>query len=211
MAIRKLSDDLLIILVKNPVLGKVKTRLALDLGEEMALRIYRKLVDNTMHHIQNLPADKWILFTDYQDEKIVPDRLSATTGLQKGKDLGERMQRAFLDGFRAGYHQICLIGGDCLEITAAIISEAFDRLHDHDFVLGPANDGGYYLIGMKRLLDRLFINKKWGTSSILKDTLSDIEKDNSSHFLLKELVDMDTLEDFEHLNIKPENFIQNEP
>jgi hypothetical protein len=192
-------------------LGRVKTRLAHDLGEEMALKVYRKLVDNTLHHIQNIPADKWILFTDFQDEKIVPDGLSASTGLQKGKDLGERMHQAFLDGFRAGYQRVCLIGGDCFEITAAIINEAFDRLHDYDFVLGPANDGGYYLIGMSHLLDRLFRNKKWGTSSVLKNTLSDIKKETSTYYLLRELVDVDTIDDFDHLNIKPENFIQNEP
>jgi len=142
-------------------MGGVKTRLARDLGKELAFKVYCKLVDNTFHQILNIPADKRILFSDFQDKKIIPDGLMASTGMQKGKDLGERMHHAFMEGFREGYHHICLIGGDCYEITGAIINEAFDRLRDYDFVIGPANDGGYYLIGMNGLADSLFLNKRF--------------------------------------------------
>lgn len=206
----KLPQDLLIIFIKNPVLGKVKTRLAQDLGEEMALRIYRKLVEITLDEIKKVSIDKWILFSDYLEETMVPDGKNISSGLQQGKDLGERMMHAFIDGFEAGYHHICLIGGDCYEISAQIINEAFDRLHLYDFVLGPANDGGYYLVGMNALFKDIFLNKPWGTSAVLKRTMEDIQNHTLSCFLLKELIDVDTKKDLELLNINPEIFFRNE-
>ncbi len=206
----KLTKDLLIIFIKNPIKGKVKTRLAQDLGEEMALKIYRKLVDRTLRETSGILTEKLILFSDFLERSIVPSDGNFSSGMQTGKDLGERMKYAFIEGFKLGYQHICLIGTDCYEISAQLILEAFDQLHLNDIVLGPANDGGYYLVGMNTLLEDIFLNKPWGTSAVLKRTLQDIDGHRLSCFLLRELIDVDTKKDLELLNINPEIFVRNE-
>jgi len=115
--------------------------------------------------------------------------------LQAGEGLGHRMEQAFQWGFKQGYKRIIIIGSDCAELNRNIIMTAFEALGHHDFVLGPAKDGGYYLLGMKSLLSQLFHHKKWSTSSVAADTLADIQKANKSVHLLPTLSDIDTIED----------------
>ncbi len=156
-------------------------------------------------------SDKWILFSDFKEDTMIPDDKRITTGLQEGKDLGDRMSNAFINGFKAGYQHICIIGTDCYEINSDIIRQAFDQLRFYDFVLGPANDGGYYLLGMNTMLEDVFLNKEWSTSNVLKSTLGDIKNHSLSFFFLQELIDVDTKSDLDLLNINPKTFIRNEP
>ena len=166
------DNALLIIFYRNPELGKVKTRLAASLGDAKAYSIYLLLGEHTMSITQNLAISKALYYSDHIDLHDNWANSKYHKQVQSGSDLGEKMANAFRSGFQSGYTSICIIGTDCLELTSTIIKEAFRRLLNHDIVIGPANDGGYYLLGMNNLHTSLFENKKWGTNTVLLDTLN---------------------------------------
>ena len=107
------------------------------------------------------------------------------------------MKNAFKEGFRAGYSCIVIIGSDCLELTGYHIAKAFDNLENSNVVVGPATDGGYYLLGMTELFERLFENKKWSTDSVFHDTIENLTESNSKFSLLEQLNDIDTESDLQ--------------
>jgi rSAM/selenodomain-associated transferase 1 len=203
-----LQEDLLIILVKNPIRGKVKTRLAADLGKDVSLKVYKKLIDITFRAIEPLKIDKWILYSDFiEGFSDSPDQRTSR-GVQQGKDLGERMMQAFTNGFNAGYRHICIIGSDCYDLRPEIIQEGFELLCKYDFILGPSTDGGYYLLGINFLFEDIFIKIPWSTSTVLESTLQNIRKKSYSYFLLEELTDIDTKADLEFLKIDLKKFLK---
>lgn len=187
------ATNALIIFTRNPELGKCKTRLAKTVGNEAALNIYKYLLEHTANISKDLKADKYVFYS----ENIKKDDLWKNDifckKLQFGHDLGARMENAFLELFQLGYEKTIIIGSDLLDLTTEHITEAFQTLSNHDIVIGPAKDGGYYLLGMKNIHSKIFKNKDWGTSSVLKNTLNDIQ--NSTFSLLDELNDIDTFED----------------
>ena len=126
---------------------------------------------------------------DFCEEKIFEKKL------QKGVDLGERMQHAFETAFEQGYQKVLIIGSDLFDLKSIHITTAFDALENHDLTIGPSLDGGYYLLGMKELYPAVFKNKKWGTDSILENTLKDLQQQNVK--LLEALNDIDTFEDLQ--------------
>lgn len=192
-----MSKSLLIIFAKNPGLGKVKTRIAAALGNEKALAIYHILLTHTIEVTRDLNIDKTVVYSDYVDSEDKWENDIYSKDIQRGNNLGERMHNAFLAGFAKGYQHICIIGTDNLEITPGIIDRAFFDLKNHDLVVGPAKDGGYYLLGMKKMYSALFQNKKWSTSSVLKDTLQDTAALKLSVAQLPLLNDVDTKEDWD--------------
>jgi uncharacterized protein len=204
------NDNLLIIFIKNSIKGKVKTRLAADLGEEVALKIYQKLTRNTLSVSAAVNTAILLQFSEFIDHSTGFTGNRTSMSIQKGIDLGEKMLNAFIDGFEAGYRHICLIGTDCYGINPEILTNAFNALKNTDFVLGPANDGGYYLIGMNSPFSLLFRNKAWGTSSVLENTLKDITGNGYSFTLIPELVDVDTAADLEELNIDLKKYLHND-
>ncbi|MFN2262131.1 MAG: DUF2064 domain-containing protein, partial [Psychroflexus sp.] len=107
--------------------------------------------------------------------------------------LGAKMQAAFEWGFAQGYSRICIVGSDLLELETSDLDKAFQELERNDLVFGPANDGGYYLMGMSALHKEAFLEKAWSTDSVLQKTLEDTK--NFSHSLLKTKIDIDTIED----------------
>jgi rSAM/selenodomain-associated transferase 1 len=111
--------------------------------------------------------------------------------LQSGADLGEKMDHAFQKAFSDGYKSICIIGTDCLELTTPILNEAFRKLLTNDIVVGPAKDGGYYLLGMNHPQSSFFQHKKWSTNSVLADTLDDIKLLGLKVWKLPTLTDVD--------------------
>ncbi len=187
----------LIIFVRNPVLGKVKTRLAATLGNENALEIYKQLLQHTHDITQSLPYQKFIFFADYINENDLWENDSYVKQLQHGDDLGSRMANAFSQLFDDGYQQICIIGSDCIELTGYILRAAFEQLQHHDAVIGPSLDGGYYLLGMSQPILGIFENKNWSTNEVLPATLKSIHNKNLSLFLLPQLSDIDTAEDWQ--------------
>jgi len=189
------DKDALIVFVKNPLLGKVKTRLAQKIGLKNALRIYQKLLNHTLKIILPLTQDVIIY---YSDEVIIDDMWAGRQFLkekQSGIDLGNKMSNAFNECFSKGYKKICIIGSDNLEITTEIIEQAFHVLNETDIVIGPATDGGYYLAGMKAQYSKIFKNKSWSTSRVLEETINDLKDQTLSYSLLKTLSDIDTYKD----------------
>ena len=190
---------LLVIFTRNPELGKCKTRLAATVGDEAALAIYVFLLKHTVLVTQNLNVTKQVHYSNkIHHADLWPEAIFGKKQ-QSGIDLGERMHHAFDQGFAAGYEQIIIIGSDLFDLTQAELAGAFDALDHHDYVIGPAEDGGYYLLGMKQLRPTLFQNKNWGTSSVLKDTLSNLENENVR--LLAQKNDVDYYEDIKDIEV----------
>ncbi len=186
---------LLIIFYRNPELGKVKTRLAATVGNEKALVIYLQLASHTKSITEHVDVDKVVYYADFVDKEDSWLNVVFDKQLQRGADLGERMLNAFADGFSNGYQSICIIGTDCFELTTEIVTKAFMKLERQDAVIGPAQDGGYYLLGMNNLLAGVFKNKQWGTGSVCAATMSDFKKLGQNFFQLELLTDIDEEKD----------------
>lgn len=187
------STNYLIIFCKNPVLGRCKTRLAASIGPEKALAVYHFLLDHTAQITRQVTA-KRIVF--YSQEILHNDAFDAQyfyKDQQEGVDLGERMANALEKSFAHGAKKALIIGSDLYDITPELIEQAFEALETHETVIGPAKDGGYYLIGMRTLNSEVFKGKNWGTSSVLSDTLSNLN--TSLTCLLPEKNDIDQIED----------------
>lgn len=187
-----MNKTLLIVFVKNIILGKVKTRLAKTIGNQTAFEVYKALVDLTEKATQTLEADKRIYFSDVVIPNKWPNDYKA---VQHGQDLGERMLNAFKKGFEDGYEHIILIGSDLPDISASIIEKGFEALNHNDCVFGPAEDGGYYLIGLNKMLECVFEDKPWSQSHLLEDTVKELRSKHITYSSLKTLNDIDTLED----------------
>lgn len=193
----------LIVFVKNKELGKVKTRLAKTIGDEKALFIYKALLQYTCFVAGKVDALRKVYYTNYIDSNDEFEGDLFEKRIQTEGDLGGKMYGAFKDSFGEFADKVVLIGSDCYDLSERIIEEAFLALDHHDFVLGPANDGGYYLIGMRSLEKSVFENIIWSTEDVLLDTLIQIKKRNKSHFLLPTLTDVDEEKDLGELK----NFI----
>jgi rSAM/selenodomain-associated transferase 1 len=192
-----MNKELVIVFVKNVKLGKVKTRLAKTIGNQGAFEVYSKLVKITETALQNLNVEKRIYFSD----TVVGSKWKGLyKTVQQGNNLGERMKKAFLEGFRDGYDRIVLIGSDLPDIEAKHIKNGLSVLKDTNMVFGPAEDGGYYLIGMKKMYDLVFDNKPWSQTNLLKETLDELKKNDITFSTLETLNDIDTFEDLEASN-----------
>ncbi|WGK65391.1 TIGR04282 family arsenosugar biosynthesis glycosyltransferase [Croceiramulus getboli] len=185
----------LLIFTRNPELGKCKTRLAATVGDESALAIYRFLLQHTVSITKELPVHKEVHYSVAIRENDLWDPDLYHKELQQGADLGARMEYAFAKAFQRGQNKVIIMGSDLYDLTTTDLQEAFNALEDHDFVVGPATDGGYYLLGMKSLYPALFKNKAWGTDTVLEATLDDLNNENVK--LLPERNDIDYYEDLE--------------
>src|SRR5690606_10865667 len=168
------KKQLLIIFYRNPELGKVKTRLAASLGDDKALAIYLDLASHTRQITDAFDTDKVVFYSDHIDTDDNWSNDVYQKQLQHGHDLGERMHNAFDWALQSGYQSVCIIGTDCFDLTSELLYKAFNDLHTTDVVIGPARDGGYYLLGMNTLHADFFKNKEWGTHTVYSDTLEDI-------------------------------------
>lgn len=189
------KQNLLIIFTKNPVAGKVKTRLAKDIGDENALEIYKFLLEHSFNITSPLNIIKQVHYSEEIPDHDLWDEGDFTKKLQYGEDLGIRMENAFRKGFEEGFEKIIIIGSDLFELKTSDIAEAFSALSDNDYVIGPAEDGGYYLLGMNKMNTEVFRNKSWSTSSVFADTLNDIKNSRVKHLPIQN--DIDVLDDIE--------------
>ena len=184
------TQNALIIFVRNSVLGKVKTRLAASMGDEKALAVYRHLLQHTKNITENLPVTKFVFYADDINEDDLWNGFEKR--LQTGNDLGERMTNAFWELFKNGFKKICIIGSDCLELDTEILNAAFTALSNTDIIIGPATDGGYYLLGMQKDCTVVFTKNNWGESSVYDTTIAIIKENNLQYLPLKMLTDVDT-------------------
>lgn len=174
-------------------MGKCKTRLAATVGAETALEIYTFLLEHTVKVTKDLPLDKQVYYSEEIWDNDVWDPKYFGKELQQGIDLGERMYTAFEKGFKQGYKKICIIGSDLFDIAENDILQAFETLDSNTYVVGPAEDGGYYLLGMTVCNSALFQDKAWGTGNVLKHTLENLK--NEKFTLLPQRNDVDLYED----------------
>ena len=185
----------LIIFVRNLEKGKVKSRLAKSIGDEQALKVYQHLLQQTRDIAYPVNCNHFVFYSSYVHMTDSFDDDYFSKHVQEGDDLGLRMLHAFKKVFALGCKKVCIIGSDCYDLKSEIIEQAFEELENKDVVVGPSVDGGYYLLGMKQLEESLFAEKDWGTSTVLDDTITSIEKSAFSYALLPTLNDIDTLED----------------
>ena len=190
-----MNKNLIIVFVRTPELGKVKTRLAKSIGDVSALTIYKLLLKHTETVLHDLSFDKVVYYSEKVEENDFWEARLFEKKRQKGADLGKRMQHAFETAFEKGYQKVLIIGSDLFDLKSIHITTAFEALENHDLTIGPSLDGGYYLLGMKELYPAVFKNKKWGTDSILGNTLKDLQQQNVK--LLEALNDIDTFEDLQ--------------
>ncbi|OJJ16333.1 glycosyltransferase [marine bacterium AO1-C] len=198
-----MNQQLLLIFTKNPELGKVKTRLAKTIGDQKALEVYQYLLEHTHSITANIPnTDKAVFYSKFVDNTDLWEATHYQKQVQQGEGLGERMSNGFIWGFAQKYTSIIIIGSDCIEITQDIIEEAFQALQTQDFVIGPAKDGGYYLLGMNAPYPQVFENKTWSTASVFPDTLQDLQAKSDKIHHLPLLSDVDTEKDLASFPVK---------
>ena len=187
------STEAIIIFTRNPELGKVKTRLAQGVGKRAALAIYERLIGHTYQVTKESPAVKLVWYSDQISEGDLWQGNAFQKFQQKGDDLGERMLFAFQTAFELGFKKVIIIGSDLFDLEIQHINNAFSILNGKEAVIGPAADGGFYLLGLKKIIPGIFSIKNWGTDTVLADTLKNLK---SSHFeKLPVLNDIDFKED----------------
>ncbi|HXW69332.1 MAG TPA: TIGR04282 family arsenosugar biosynthesis glycosyltransferase [Dissulfurispiraceae bacterium] len=189
----------ILLFIKSPEKGKVKSRLAKTIGEDAALDAYKCLVNCTL---ENLKAGCYLLklyFYPPDSGAIIKSWLGNAYyyAPQQGTGLGDRMKSAFVQAFSEGLEKVLVIGSDIPDLSIPLIDEAFVALDTSDAVIGPANDGGYYLIGFNRgnFLPDIFQGIEWSTDSVFNQTMKVFGKSSLKVHVLTELTDVDTYED----------------
>lgn len=201
-----MPDTTLIIFIKAPIRGRVKSRLSTVLGEDAALELYRNFVLDILDTAERsgLPVRICI----YPPEAI--EAASSWLGPhrrfcpQRGQDLGERMEHAFRQAFSEGITRAVLIGSDLPDLPSATLIDAIDALRANDAVIGPAKDGGYYLIGLKHdeFLPDIFRNIDWGTERVFRQTMNAFHRSKQRVHMLPVWQDVDTIEDIRDLAVR---------
>lgn len=188
-------ENTILVFTKVPELGKVKTRLAKTTGNETAVAVYKKLLQHT-HEVVSKSSDHLKVFYGGHIPSPDPWFPNATNRfLQPDGDLGDRMWHGVETSAQQGASKIILLGCDCPTLSKSHIQQAFEQLNSNDIVIGPANDGGYYLLGMKTPTSYLFENMPWSTEKLLEVTLEKIKENNHTYHLLETLSDLDYWED----------------
>jgi len=196
----KISDKKCILFfVRAPEMGKVKTRLANVIGHDAALSLYMSFVADELDMLRGLFFDVIICFYPHAARKQLENWLNDQFYFmaQSGKDLGQRMENAFEEAFSRGYYQALLIGSDLPDLSSSIILDAFDHLARHDAIIGPCEDGGYYLIGFRRdtYSGKAFMGIPWGTARVFDQTLLRFHEKNLNFYKLPGWRDIDDYED----------------
>ncbi len=191
----------LIVFAKAPIEGYVKTRLCPPLTSDEAASLHGSLVLDVLERCQSLKACDQILAgtptSDHPFFGAMKTRFKIPIWEQVGEDLGERMAQAFQTAFGSPYQSVIIIGTDIPGITVQLLSTAFKNLQEHDVVLGPTVDGGYYLIGLRAPKSELFENIPWSTDQVFSLTQKKAEAMNLSLKVLPTLRDLDTIEDLQ--------------
>jgi rSAM/selenodomain-associated transferase 1 len=202
----ELDDRCLLFFVKNPERGKVKSRLAATIGDDSAVSAYKNIVDQMLSTLKEGTFPLYICFFPKNAEKPIKNWLGREYRYmpQNGRDLGERMRNGFIDGFAMGHKRVVLIGSDIPDLPLGFIKEAFASLRKKDAVIGPAYDGGYYLIGFKdkTFSPQVFEGIAWGTKTVFGETIKKLKRFRRVVHTLPYLRDIDTVEDLKHLKGK---------
>lgn len=189
----------LLVFAKAPRVGEVKTRLATTIGTEAACDAYKQLVSVVGARLHSIRSAT-VCFSPVDAEDELRSYFSAEWKFrpQVGFTLGERLQGGLAESFATGAQRVAVIGTDCPYLCAADIENAWNLLGAHDAAIGPAEDGGYWLLGLKAPQPELFADIAWGTSSVLRQTLDRAERLGLKVATLRTLADVDTASDWEH-------------
>ncbi|MBI4115218.1 MAG: TIGR04282 family arsenosugar biosynthesis glycosyltransferase [Candidatus Omnitrophica bacterium] len=191
-----MATNALLYFVKYPEPGMVKTRLAKVVGADHAAQAYRELTETNLGILNSLPsgfAKVIIAFDPFKKEEAVRSWLPGPYEYvaQKGSELGARLQNAFRFAFEIGFKKVIVLGSDTLGLRPDLISNGFEALEFYDVAIGPAYDGGYYLIGMNREQFSIFKNIPWSSPHVFEVTLNKLIEKNLSYYLLQKLDDLD--------------------
>lgn len=195
----------LIIFAREPRVGRVKTRLLKSLPPLQVTSLYKAFIKDVLNAAKVVPChERVIYYTGARSPRFLKKyKKLFQYQRQKGKDLGQRMLRAFVESVKGGFERTVIIGTDTPHLDPALISRAFAALEHRDVVLGPARDGGYYLIGLKEFSSILFSRIRWGTSQVLNSTLTRARKLKMKIYLLPLLGDIDTVRDLKEFSRNP--------
>ena len=194
------NKNAVIIFTRYPEIGKVKTRLAASIGNESAYLVNEILVGRTFKECLKLEENRFSLFAFYSDmknEEFFPDSIAKRFLIynQDGENIGEKMRNAFEKIFNLGFEKAVILGTDIPDISESILSKSFLELEQNNIVIGPSNDGGYYLLGMNKFYHNIFDDIKWGTESVFEKTIDKIHENNLSYTTIDRLTDIDVKED----------------
>ena len=196
----KIAKQHLVIFTRYPQPGKTKTRLIPALGAEGAANLQRQMTEYTLSKVKKFQESAAISFEVRfagGDLQLMQNWLGTELNyqLQGEGDLGKRMENSFLSAFNQGAQEVVIIGIDCPGVNAVVLKEAFEKLQHCDLLLGPAVDGGYYLIGLRRAIGQLFTNIDWGSAKVLQQTVDIAQQLNLLVAYLQTLADVDRPED----------------
>lgn len=196
----------MIIFAKAPLPGRVKTRLCPPLAPDEAATLHSTMVLDTLETSRNLPGfDRFLACSPSRQHpffKAVGARQGILLLDQHSGDLGARMDQAFFEVFKAGYGSAVIVGSDLPTLTSSLLRQARQGLADHDIVLGPSLDGGYYLIGLRKPTPELFMDIPWSTDRVLACTQEKVQRLGQSLNLLPTARDLDTLDDLHYYMAK---------
>jgi len=207
----------LVLFIKAPIVGQVKTRLQPDLSPDKAVKVYKAMVMDLLEMLSQLNIPIVLHYTPADSEDLIRNWLGQTYSFnpQQGDDLGSRMSHALTSTFNEGVDQAILIGSDIPELNAEIIQTAFQKLDENDLVIGPTLDGGYYLIGINRPRPELFTGIHWSTETVFSETLTVARSLDMDVAELEPLSDIDFPNDLkallERLNHRPERSRKDHP
>jgi rSAM/selenodomain-associated transferase 1 len=186
----------LLVFMRTPKPGKVKTRLAKSLGDEKAAEFYRLCADATINELTQLSpeVERYIFFAEpiKKYEMKQPAGLGFKVAVQEGESLGQRLCNAFSRALQNGARKVVIVASDVPDLSARIMTQAINCLDNSDVVIGPCYDGGYYLIGMKELHEELFHDISWGTERVYQQTLDAAKEQGLAVNQLPILIDIDT-------------------
>jgi rSAM/selenodomain-associated transferase 1 len=198
----------LVIFTKFPERGQVKSRLAKDLGEERAADLYRCFIEDLLARLSRGPYRFLMAFYPVGKEREIKEMFGNEFSYmaQAGDNLGERMKNSFIRCFSEGAQSVVVIGSDSPDLPAWIIEEAFFSLDDHDAVIGPSVDGGYYLIGFRRetFNPDVFAGPSWGMEKVFRQTMTILQETGALVYVLPVWQDIDRPEDIAVLIEKSE-------
>lgn len=188
----------LLVFTKNTVLGTVKTRIGKEKGDEIALKVYENLLTFTKEVVLKVDCHKTVFFNSFIEKEGIWDDKFFDKKLQVVGNLGMKMSAAFEDALKSNSKAI-IIGSDCAEISSETITRAFEQLESYDVVIGPATDGGYYLLGMKKYHKFIFDNMPWSHEKLFEATSQVIEHHKLTLKILDMKSDIDYWKDWEKL------------
>jgi len=205
-----MNSSCIVLFIKTPIKGRVKTRLADDIGSVHALNIYKCFIDDIINAAAQTGFELKIFFDPPDSKSLIKKWLKQEFDyqVQTGSDLGEKMSAAFQTVFSAKFNRAVLIGSDIPDLPESHIRDAINRLKTHDAVIGPATDGGYYLIGFRSdtFLPDIFKDISWSTDTVYAKTLRNLEKCGLTVHILPQWRDVDTYADLVALADSLSNF-----